>query len=49
MSSLNKNLFLACIVYLILSQKISDLTSNITNLIYYFNMWRCYVVLKKMY
>jgi hypothetical protein len=45
MSYLNKDLFLACVVYFIFSQKILDLTSNIKNLI--FNKWQCYVVFKK--
>ena len=44
---LNKDLFLACFVYLILSQKILDLTSNIKNLIFFFNKWQCYVAFKK--
>jgi hypothetical protein len=34
MGYLNKYLFLACFVYLILSQKILDLTRNIKNLIF---------------
>jgi hypothetical protein len=46
MSYLNKYLFLVCSVYLILSQKIFDMTSNITNLIF-FNKCQCYVVFKK--
>ena len=46
MNYLNKYLFLACFVYLILSQKILDLTSNIKNLLF-FNKWQCYVVFKK--
>jgi hypothetical protein len=48
MSYLNKYLFLACFVYLILSQNMLDLTSNIKNLIYiFFNKWQRYVVFKK--
>jgi hypothetical protein len=35
LSYLNKDLFLACFVYLMLSQKILDLTSNINNLIFF--------------
>jgi hypothetical protein len=34
-SYLNKGLFLVCFVYLILSQKILGLTSNVKNLIFY--------------
>jgi hypothetical protein len=47
MSYLNKDLFLACFVYLMLSQKMLDLTSNIKNLIFFFNKWQHYVVFKK--
>jgi hypothetical protein len=46
MSYSNKGLFLARFVYLILSQEIFDLTSNIKNLTF-FNKWQCYVVFKK--
>jgi hypothetical protein len=46
MSYLDKDLFLACFVYRILSHKILDLTSNIKNL-EFFNKWQCYVVFKE--
>jgi hypothetical protein len=46
MSYLNKNLYLACFVYVVLSQKILDFTSNIKNLIF-LNKWQCYVLFKK--
>jgi hypothetical protein len=46
MSYINRDRFLACFVYLILTQKISDLTNNIKNLIF-FNKLQCYVLFKK--
>jgi hypothetical protein len=42
----NNGILVACFVYLILSQKILDLTSDIKNLIF-LNKRQCYVVFKK--
>jgi hypothetical protein len=37
--------FMFCVFNIV--PKILDLTSNIKNLIYFFNTWQCYVVFKK--